>query len=54
MLSSLDHAHVCLFLFNTDDKAAAQEFEEEMADYNGDDENEPEFEADKQAQLAEV
>ncbi|XP_053360728.1 Golgi membrane protein 1 isoform X2 [Clarias gariepinus] len=37
-----------------DDKAAAQEFEEEMADYNGDDENEPEFEADKQAQLAEV
>ncbi|KAG9270383.1 Golgi membrane protein 1 [Astyanax mexicanus] len=37
-----------------DDKTAAQEFEEEMADYNGDDENEPEFEADKQAQLAEV
>lgn len=37
-----------------DDRTAAQEFEEEMADYNGDDENEPEFEADKQAQLAEV
>lgn len=37
-----------------DDKAAAQEFEEELADYNGDDENEPEFEADKQAELAEV
>ncbi|XP_036434480.1 Golgi membrane protein 1 [Colossoma macropomum] len=37
-----------------DDKTAAQEFEEELADYNGDDENEPEFEADKQAELAEV
>ncbi|XP_053480384.1 Golgi membrane protein 1 isoform X1 [Ictalurus furcatus] len=37
-----------------DDKAAAQEFDEELADYNGDDENEPEFEADKQAELAKV
>ncbi|KAF7694989.1 Golgi membrane protein 1 isoform X2 [Silurus meridionalis] len=37
-----------------DDKGAAQEFEDELADYNGDDENEPEFEADKQAELAEV
>ncbi|MCI4381199.1 hypothetical protein PGIGA_G00248650 [Pangasianodon gigas] len=37
-----------------DEKAAAQEFEEELADYNGDDENEPEFEADKQAELSEV
>lgn len=37
-----------------DDKTAAQEFEEELADYNGDDENEPEFEADKQKELAEV
>ncbi|XP_060787382.1 Golgi membrane protein 1 isoform X2 [Neoarius graeffei] len=37
-----------------DDKAAGQEFEEEEADYNGNDENEPEFEADKQAELAEI
>ncbi|MCJ8735308.1 hypothetical protein PDJAM_G00245350 [Pangasius djambal] len=37
-----------------DEKAAAQEFEDELADYNGDDENEPEFEADKQAELSEV
>ncbi|KAI5622031.1 Golgi membrane protein 1, partial [Silurus asotus] len=37
-----------------DDKGAAQEFEDELADYNGDDENEPEFEADKQEELAEV
>ncbi|KAI4878154.1 hypothetical protein NFI96_028408 [Prochilodus magdalenae] len=37
-----------------DDKAAAQEFEEELADYNGDEENEPESEADKQAELAVV
>ncbi|XP_062855349.1 Golgi membrane protein 1 isoform X2 [Trichomycterus rosablanca] len=36
------------------DKAAAQEFDDELADYNGDDENEPEFEADKQAELAEA
>ncbi|KAK3539513.1 hypothetical protein QTP70_009493 [Hemibagrus guttatus] len=35
-------------------KSAVQEMEEELADYNGDDENEPEFEADKQAELAEV
>ncbi|XP_058246761.1 Golgi membrane protein 1 isoform X2 [Hemibagrus wyckioides] len=37
-----------------DEKSAVQELEEELADYNGDDENEPEFEADKQAELAEV
>ncbi|KAL6456773.1 hypothetical protein MHYP_G00353170 [Metynnis hypsauchen] len=37
-----------------DDKTAVQEFEEDLADYNGDDDNEPEFEADKQAELAEV
>ncbi|XP_060737491.1 Golgi membrane protein 1 [Tachysurus vachellii] len=36
------------------DEKSMQEFEEELADYNGDDENEPEFEADKQAELAEV
>lgn len=28
------------------------DMEEELADYNGDDENEGEFEADKQAELA--
>lgn len=37
-----------------DEKSPVQELEEELADYNGDDENEPEFEADKQAELAEV
>ncbi|XP_041643137.1 Golgi membrane protein 1 [Cheilinus undulatus] len=31
-----------------------KEMEEELADYNGDDENEGEFEADKQAELAQV
>ncbi|XP_035391904.1 Golgi membrane protein 1 isoform X2 [Electrophorus electricus] len=36
------------------DEKAAQEFEEELADYNGDDDNEPEFEADKQVELAEM
>ncbi|XP_027022737.1 Golgi membrane protein 1 [Tachysurus fulvidraco] len=36
------------------DEKSMQEFEEELNDYNGDDENEPEFEADKQAELAEV
>lgn len=41
-------------LLFVDDKAAGQEFEEEEADYNGNDENEPEFEADKQAELAEI
>lgn len=30
------------------------DLEEELADYNGDDENEGEFEADKQAELARV
>lgn len=44
----------CVRLLFADDKAAAQEFDEELADYNGDDENEPEFEADKQAELAKV
>lgn len=44
----------CVWLLFADDKAGVQEFEEEMADYNGDDENEPEFEADKQAELAGV
>ncbi|KAL7827421.1 hypothetical protein SRHO_G00331390 [Serrasalmus rhombeus] len=37
-----------------DDKTAVQEFDEDLADYNGDDDNEPEFEADKQAELAEI
>lgn len=31
-----------------------KDMEEELADYNGDDENEGEFEADKQAELAQV
>ncbi|XP_068461478.1 Golgi membrane protein 1 isoform X2 [Clinocottus analis] len=31
-----------------------KEMEEELADYNGDDENEGEFEADKQAELAQI
>ncbi|KAF7659262.1 hypothetical protein LDENG_00000980 [Lucifuga dentata] len=31
-----------------------KDMEEELADYNGDDENEGEFEADKQAELAEI
>lgn len=44
----------CVLLLFADDKATAKEFEEELADYNGDDENEPEFEADKQAELSEV
>ena len=30
------------------------DLEEELADYNGDDENEGEFEADKQAELAQI
>uniref|UniRef100_A0A674AAE0 Golgi membrane protein 1 n=1 Tax=Salmo trutta TaxID=8032 RepID=A0A674AAE0_SALTR len=34
------------------DKEAEREMQEELADYNGDDENEGEFEADKQAELA--
>ncbi|XP_010875108.1 Golgi membrane protein 1 [Esox lucius] len=34
------------------DKEAEREMQEELADYNGDDENEGEFEADKQAALA--
>ncbi|XP_076845127.1 Golgi membrane protein 1 isoform X2 [Brachyhypopomus gauderio] len=37
-----------------DEKAAAQDLEEELADYNGDDDNEPEFEADKQEELAKM
>lgn len=39
-----------MFLFRCVDK----DMEEELADYNGDDENEGEFEADKQAELARV
>lgn len=31
-----------------------QDMEEDLADYNGDDENEGEFEADKQAELAQI
>lgn len=31
-----------------------KDMEEELADYNGDDENEGEFEADKQAELAQT
>lgn len=30
------------------------DLEQELADYNGDDENEGEFEADKQAELAQI
>ena len=37
------------YLYSTD-----KDMEEELADYNGDDENEGEFEADKQAELAQV
>nr|XP_057928104.1 Golgi membrane protein 1 [Doryrhamphus excisus] len=36
------------------DKAIDKVMEEELADYNGDDDNEGEFEADKQAELAQV
>jgi len=31
-----------------------KDMEEELADYNGDDDNEGEFEADKQAALAQI
>lgn len=31
-----------------------KDMEEELADYNGDDDNEGEFEADKQAELAQI
>lgn len=31
-----------------------KDLEQELADYNGDDENEGEFEADKQAELAQI
>lgn len=41
-------------LLFVDNKAAAQAFDEELADYNGNDDNEPESEADKQAELAKV
>lgn len=34
--------------------AIFSELEQELADYNGDDENEGEFEADKQAELAQI
>lgn len=34
--------------------AVFSDLEQELADYNGDDENEGEFEADKQAELAQI
>lgn len=34
--------------------AVILDLEQEIADYNGDDENEGEFEADKQAELAQI
>lgn len=37
------HNHLCLVFLD---------LEQELSDYNGDEENEGEFEADKQAQLA--
>lgn len=40
---------ISTFVFLTD-----KNMDEEMADYNGDDENEGEFEADKQAALAQI
>lgn len=38
--------------FHVNNLSGLTGMEEELADYNGDDENEGEFEADKQAELA--
>lgn len=45
---------VYLMLITTLCRFTDKDMEEELADYNGDDENEGEFEADKQAELAEI
>lgn len=42
----------CVSQINT--SAVFSDLEQELADYNGDDENEGEFEADKQAELAQI
>lgn len=44
--------NIVIIMFNFQCCPTDKDMEDEVADYNGDDDNEGEFEADKQAELA--
>lgn len=50
----VESVNVCLMLVDTFHFLLDKDMDEDPADYNGDDENEGEFEADKQAALAQI